>query len=97
MEQDGGVRQLRRENARIRGNEGYRVQRGLVEIWGDEDERRRMLLCGAAGRSIVALRAMAAGGLRVVVVLQTERGGRQKHSCQAENRDENVKWSLHLF
>ena len=91
------MRQLRRENARIRGNEGYRVQRGLVEIWGDEDERRRMLLRSAAERSIVALRAVAAGGLRVVVVLQTERGGRQKHSCQTENRDENVKWSLHLF
>jgi hypothetical protein len=56
-----------------------------------------MLLCSAAGRSIVALRAVAAGGLRVVVVLQTERGGRQKHSCQAENRDENVQWPLHLF
>jgi hypothetical protein len=56
-----------------------------------------MLLCSAAGRSIVVLRAVAAGGLRVVVVLQTERGGRQKQSCQAENRDENVQWSLHLF
>jgi hypothetical protein len=56
-----------------------------------------MLLCNTAGGSFVALRAVAAGGLRVGVVLQTERSGRQKHSCQAENRDENVQRSLHLF
>jgi hypothetical protein len=96
LERDGGVRLQRRERARI-GSEGYSGQSGPLEVWGYEDEWRSMLLCSAAGRSIVVLRAVAAGGLRVVVVLQTERGGRQKQSCQAENRDENVQWSLHLF
>lgn len=56
-----------------------------------------MLLRSAAGGSVVTSRAVVAGGLRVLVVLETERRGRQEQSCQAKNRHESVEWAIHLF
>jgi hypothetical protein len=56
-----------------------------------------MLLRNAAGGGVVVLRAVAAGGLRAVMVLQAERRGRHEQGCQAENRDERAQWVVHLF